>query len=95
MILKIENSKEPGDMLKENVASGIGLQNVKKRLELIYPHRFDLQIMNEEESFLVILRLELERNKAYTKQPVEELQEKWSVLSSMMSRWAEALLNRT
>ena len=38
---------------------GIGLQNVRKRLELLYPNRYGLQIQPEEETFLVDLALRL------------------------------------
>jgi two-component system sensor histidine kinase AlgZ len=63
-----------GDQLKFKVSNGkaekmdnnanrhhgnIGLQNVKKRLDLIYPSKYQLKIMDEEEVFLVILKLEL------------------------------------
>lgn len=42
---------------------GIGLENVKRRLELIYPGRHELQIRDREESFEVELRLALEEIK--------------------------------
>lgn len=60
LIVKVENSKPISDIDKiVNPASGIGLQNVMKRLELIYPKKYQLQLINEEESYLVILKLEL------------------------------------
>jgi sensor histidine kinase YesM len=43
-----EKSSEPG---------GIGLQNVKRRLELLYPNRHSLQIKNGEDLFEVKLEL--------------------------------------
>ncbi len=45
-----ENSKLPG---------GIGLENVKKRLKLLYPHQHDLQIMVTDNSYKIILTLTL------------------------------------
>ena len=39
--------------------SGLGIGNVKKRLELLYPGKYDLQINDEPEVFVVNLRLEL------------------------------------
>lgn len=39
---------------------GIGIENVRKRLELLYPDRHTLKIMNEEEVFVVTLSLQLE-----------------------------------
>lgn len=42
-----------------NKNSGLGLANVKKRLELLYPNQYDLQIDDSEESYRVMLRLNL------------------------------------
>jgi LytS/YehU family sensor histidine kinase len=39
---------------------GIGIENVRKRLQLLYPDRYTLKIMNEEEVFVVTLTLQLE-----------------------------------
>jgi two-component system LytT family sensor kinase len=50
---KIADQKTPGIPVK----SGIGLQNVKKRLSLLYPTRHEL-IINATETFLVRLRIE-------------------------------------
>ena len=40
-------------------ASGIGLENIKKRLKLLYPNKHDLSIVNEEDLFRVVLKLQL------------------------------------
>ncbi|GAB3314039.1 hypothetical protein GCM10027299_01700 [Larkinella ripae] len=50
---------------------GIGLQNVKKRLELLYPNQYELQIQPEAETFLVDLRLRLPANSLLPKQPAQ------------------------
>lgn len=42
-------------------AFGIGIQNVRKRLDLLYPEKHVLKIMDEEEVFVVQLTLQLER----------------------------------
>jgi len=39
---------------------GIGLSNVKKRLEFLYPGKFNLQINDEKESYSVTLTIDLE-----------------------------------
>lgn len=39
---------------------GIGIENVRKRLQLLYPDKYVLKIMNEEEVFVVTLTLQLE-----------------------------------
>lgn len=56
--LEIENSKA---ISLEGVSGphGIGIENVRKRLELIYPGRHSLKIIEEESTFKVKLSLEL------------------------------------
>ncbi len=53
-------------------ACGIGIENVRRRLELLYMGKHLLNIKNEEEVFIVDLKLELERkilvNKQYLNQ---------------------------
>lgn len=41
--------------------SGIGLQNVKERLRLLYPEQYDLQVINEPDVFIVNLKLTLQQ----------------------------------
>jgi LytS/YehU family sensor histidine kinase len=45
----------------DTIAKGIGLQNVQKRLQLLYPHKHQLDISEENKSYIVYLRLELEK----------------------------------
>jgi LytS/YehU family sensor histidine kinase len=60
LVVKVENSKAASDIDKIiKPVSGIGLQNVKKRLELIYFNQYQLQVIDEEETYLTILKLEL------------------------------------
>lgn len=40
--------------------SGIGLKNVRRRLDLVYPEAYELKIQDSEESFRVMLRLNLQ-----------------------------------
>lgn len=47
----------------ENLARGIGLQNVRKRLDMIYPGRHTLEIKPEENLYQVFLELDLNRRK--------------------------------
>lgn len=56
LVIKVENSKVIPEVPRR--PSGIGLQNLKKRLELIYPNRHTLQIFDEEDVYLVTLRIE-------------------------------------
>ncbi len=50
----ITNSREPNSALK---SGGLGLQQAKQRLELLYPERFDLNIREEEKQFMVSLKI--------------------------------------
>ncbi len=45
---------------QSNHSAGIGLTNVKKRLDLLYPDLYDLKITSEEGTFIVNLSLQLE-----------------------------------
>lgn len=54
-LLKVENSKNGKH--EGSTKPGIGIQNVKRRLDLLYPRRHELKIINGEETFLVILTI--------------------------------------
>ena len=54
--LEIENSKMSG---KSEVSSGIGLTNVKRRLELLYHDKHELVISENPEIFKIKLKLKL------------------------------------
>lgn len=47
-----------------SVATGIGLKNVKKRLQLIYPDKHNLQILEDQNRYQVSLSMELEKMNA-------------------------------
>ncbi|HEY6062347.1 MAG TPA: histidine kinase [Chitinophagaceae bacterium] len=56
LLFLVENSKEPGQ--KQNGKSGgIGLANVKRRLELLYPGKHELKIEETDKTFSVKLNL--------------------------------------
>lgn len=62
MQMKLLNGKT--NEVRESLNStGIGIQNVRKRLELLYPGKHDFSITNEEEVFIVNLKIELEQKK--------------------------------
>lgn len=42
-----------------NASKGIGIENCKKRLELLYPHKYDLQTKEKEGIFAVTLHIDL------------------------------------
>ena len=55
---KLINSRE-AEPHSEQFSGGIGLQNVQKRLHLLYPERHDLRLIAEDETFMVVLTLQL------------------------------------
>jgi hypothetical protein len=59
LIFKIENTKNPIPNTNKTPTNGIGLINVKKRLELMYPEKYILSIDDKTDTFSVSLTLEL------------------------------------
>jgi two-component system LytT family sensor kinase len=57
-IFSAENSKEPQKTTEQH--GGIGLVNVKRRLELLYPGKYSLDITDDKELYSVRLTLKLE-----------------------------------
>jgi sensor histidine kinase YesM len=58
ILFSVQNSFDPNvtrNALEQH--SGLGLENVKKRLELAYPNRHDLSIEQKNNTFMVKLRL--------------------------------------
>jgi LytS/YehU family sensor histidine kinase len=61
---KLSNSKPSSDEeISVNGNRGLGLKNVKKRLELLYPDRHELYIMDDPTSYTVWLRIDLGKTK--------------------------------
>ncbi len=61
MKLKVANSKPASKTPNAGKHFGnIGLQNARKRLELLYPAAHELKIMDDEDTFLVVLELKLQ-----------------------------------
>ncbi len=58
MKMKLINGKV--DKQSQTGSAGIGISNVKKRLELLYPGKYNLKINNGEDVFIVNLKMELE-----------------------------------
>lgn len=57
VLFMIENDFEEDK--NENIRGGIGIENVKKRLQLIYPNNFQLEILSSQNVFKVQLTINL------------------------------------
>ncbi len=60
LIFNVENSKYKYATTSDNYSKGIGLINVRKRLDLMYPEKYKLNIEELDETFSVNLTIELE-----------------------------------
>jgi len=59
--MTVENSKGVVDHIEKDTFKGLGLENVKRRLELLYPEKYDLKISDTEEKYTAVLQLPLTR----------------------------------
>ena len=62
MHMKLLNGKANG-LRKEGPPKGIGIQNVEKRLDLLYPGKHDFLITDDDDVFIVNLTIELEQKR--------------------------------
>ena len=59
LLFSVFNTKEK--IAQKNIThKGIGIANVKRRLELLYPKRHQLEIVDEEEYYQANLKLQIE-----------------------------------
>ncbi|MFN4313623.1 MAG: sensor histidine kinase [Chitinophagaceae bacterium] len=63
LYMKVMNGKPPRPS-RRSETSGIGIENVQKRLQFLYPGKHQLQIVAEEDVFIVNLKIELEQQPA-------------------------------
>jgi len=70
MTMKLLNGKSASQGRLQN--TGIGIENARRRLGLVYPGKHDLIIKNEEDIFIVNLRLELEKKYVLAKPVIQK-----------------------
>ena len=70
MNLKLLNSMDNETAPANNEHKGLGLQNVQRRLELLYPGKHTFQVIPEDDIFIVHLRVELEDERVTTEPTV-------------------------
>ncbi len=56
--LKVENSRPAGGSPKDKVG-GIGLHNVRRQLELLYPDRYTLEVREGAQDFSILLKIKV------------------------------------
>ena len=66
--LTIENSNSTQPTRKNSSNSGLGLENVRRRLEILYPEHHELEITNTGTTFKVELHINLEKKANYAEQ---------------------------
>ncbi len=59
LVFEVENAKGNKPSLSDTKYKGIGIQNVKKRLELLYPDSHKLKIVDDERKFKIFLQIQL------------------------------------
>lgn len=57
--LRVKNDKHQNSALKSANNTGIGINNTRRRLDLIYPNRYSLDTCNSETNFSVNLKIQL------------------------------------
>ena len=62
LTFKIENSVCDIKSATNGFGNGLGLENLRRRLEILYPNRHDLKFIHDECSHLAVLKLNFEPN---------------------------------
>ncbi len=62
LVFKVENSVIKEKYTANDFGSGLGLENLKRRLEILYPNRHELKVMNDDCSYLATLKINFEES---------------------------------
>lgn len=62
VLCTVENSLNESNKSKEDKNSGIGLSNLSKRLELLYPNKYEFRTEKKKNSFFALLRIDFPAN---------------------------------
>jgi two-component system, LytTR family, sensor kinase len=57
LVFKIENSLCHEKVKTNGFGNGLGLDNLRKRLEILYPNSFELKILKDDDTHLAVLKL--------------------------------------
>ena len=57
MKIELNFTIENSSIKKENSKNGIGLENIQKRLEMLYQKQYFLEILHEDKMFKVNLKI--------------------------------------
>jgi two-component system, LytTR family, sensor kinase len=93
LTFKIENSVAKAKSSIDGFGSGLGLDNLQKRLEILYPNSYELKCMQEDDVHLAVLKLDFGKITEGGKKR-SSLQQTTESLSSSLSPttgWAMAL----
>jgi hypothetical protein len=71
---KLANSKDPKEVKQEvkGKLKGIGLENVRRRLELLYPGKYKMNVIDQDDVFLIEIELEVIEEKAFSEKVKEQ-----------------------
>jgi two-component system, LytTR family, sensor kinase len=98
LTFKIENSLCDEKAKTNGFGNGLGLDNLRKRLEILYPDSFELKILKDTDSHLAVLKLNFAENTegSFFQEKIKEKatmkEEKTSSLSTAMLALESVLL---
>jgi sensor histidine kinase YesM len=74
LYFKLANSKDPKQVKTEvrGKSKGIGLENVRRRLELLYPGKYKMEVLDQDDVFLIDITLEIIEEKEFPKNVSEK-----------------------